>query len=135
MAFDLRGLCPLVQVYDMPESIRFYCELLGFEIVDHSPLLPSGSFHWAWLRQGEAELMLNTAFEFDDERPAVRDPQWCATHGDTGLFIACPDVDGVYRALKEKGLPLKEPRVAPYGMKQLYLRDPDGYTLCFQWKA
>ena len=29
----------------------------------------------------------------------------------------------------------QEPRVAPYGMKQLYLSDPDGYNLCFQWRA
>ena len=28
---------------------------------------------------------------------------------------------------------VKEPKVAPYGMKQLYLTDPDGYLLCFQW--
>ena len=27
------------------------------------------------------------------------------------------------------------PKVAWYGMKQLYLTDPDGYGLCFQWKA
>jgi glyoxylase I family protein len=44
-------------------------------------------------------------------------------------------VDGAYRQLRAKGLDLKEPKVAPYGMKQLYLTDPDGYGLCFQWKA
>ena len=32
-------------------------------------------------------------------------------------------------------LDLKEPKVAPYGMRQLYLTDPDGYGLCFQWPA
>jgi hypothetical protein len=30
---------------------------------------------------------------------------------------------------------VKEPVVQRYGMKQLYVRDPDGYSLCFQWKA
>jgi hypothetical protein len=30
---------------------------------------------------------------------------------------------------------VKEPKVAPYGMKQLHLTDPDGYLLCFQWRA
>jgi hypothetical protein len=25
--------------------------------------------------------------------------------------------------------------VAPYGMKQMYLHDPDGFGLCFQWKV
>ena len=35
----------------------------------------------------------------------------------------------------ELGVNVKEPRVAPYGMKQLYVTDPDGYVLCFQWPA
>ena len=33
MALDVRGLTPLLQVYDMPDSIRFYRDLLGFEVV------------------------------------------------------------------------------------------------------
>jgi hypothetical protein len=28
---------------------------------------------------------------------------------------------------------VQPPKVAWYGMKQLYLRDPDGYLICFQW--
>jgi glyoxylase I family protein len=28
---------------------------------------------------------------------------------------------------------VKPPLVAPYGMKQLNLSDPDGYALCLQW--
>jgi hypothetical protein len=30
---------------------------------------------------------------------------------------------------------VSKPNVAPYGMKQMSLRDPDGYGLCFQWEA
>lgn len=37
--------------------------------------------------------------------------------------------------LRAHGVDVKPPTVAPYGMKQLYVRDPDGYTLCFQWRA
>jgi hypothetical protein len=33
------------------------------------------------------------------------------------------------------GIQVEAPVVAPYGMKQLYLKDPDGYTICFQWKV
>jgi hypothetical protein len=29
----------------------------------------------------------------------------------------------------------KSRRLRPYGMKQLYVRDPDGFGLCFQWKV
>jgi glyoxylase I family protein len=78
--------------------------------------------------------MLNTAYEYD-KRPSAVDPRHIATHGDTGLFFGAPDVDAVHAYLRAKGIDVKEPIVAPYGMKQLYLRDPDGFGLCFQWKA
>lgn len=39
MALDVRGLAPLVQVYDMPTSVRFYGDLLGFQIMRTSPVL------------------------------------------------------------------------------------------------
>jgi glyoxylase I family protein len=135
MALDVRGLTPLLQVYDMPDSIRFYRDLLGFEVVSTSPVLGKDRFHWALLRLGDAELMLNTAYEFDHERPAERDGARAAAHDDTGLFFACPDVDAAYEELLGKGVPVAKPAVAPYGMKQMYLHDPDGYALCFQWSA
>ena len=30
---EIRGQCPYFQVFDMPTSIRFYTEVLGFEVV------------------------------------------------------------------------------------------------------
>ncbi len=135
MGLEVRGLAPLLQVYDMPESVRFYRDLLGFEIVNTSPLLGQGRFHWALLRLGNAELMLNTAYESDDERPPERDRARTAAHDDTGLFFGCPDVDAAYQELCRKGVAVQEPKVVPYGMKQMYLHDPDGYVLCFQWAA
>jgi glyoxylase I family protein len=29
----VRGLCPLIQVFDIPTSLRFYRDILGFEEV------------------------------------------------------------------------------------------------------
>ena len=133
MALNVRGLAPLLQVYDMPTSVRFYRDVLGFEIVSTSPLLGEDRFHWAWLRLGDVELMLNTAYEFDNDRPVEPDHARMAAHGDTGLFFGCPDVDAAYEELRGKGVTVKQPVVIGYGMKQLYLRDPDGYELCFQW--
>ena len=46
MAIDVRGVCPLVQVYDMPTSVRFYRDTLGFEVVTTSPHLGDDKFHW-----------------------------------------------------------------------------------------
>ena len=135
MALDVRGLAPLLQVYDMPTSIRFYRDQLGFTVAATSPELGEDYFHWALLRLGEVELMLNTAFEFNDERPPKQDAARASAHGDTGLYFGCPDVDAAYQELRSKGVEVKAPAVAPYGMKQMYLRDPDGYRLCLQWPA
>jgi glyoxylase I family protein len=133
MALDLRSLAPLLQVYDMPTSVRFYRDQLGFEVAATSPTLGDDYFHWALLRLGGAELMLNTAYESNEERPSQPEAARTAAHRDTGLFFACPDVDAAYRQLRGKGVAVNAPSVAGYGMKQMYLTDPDGYELCFQW--
>ena len=67
MGIEMRGLCPLIQVFDMNISLRFYWDLLGFEILEKSE---GGG--WAWLRRDGAELMLNTSYD-DGERPEKPD--------------------------------------------------------------
>jgi glyoxylase I family protein len=128
------GLCPMIQVFDMVESLAFYCDVLGFEIHQRAPWFDTPYRHcnWVWLKRGTAELMLNTAYEAD-QRPASRDPAQTKVHRDTGFYFGCPDIDEAYQQLKAAGVALKPPSVAPYGMKQLYFNDPEGYVLCLQW--
>jgi len=132
MPIDIRGMAPLLQVFDMPTSIAFYSDLLGFEVV--TTCKPGPVFDWALLQLNGIELMLNTAYE-RDQRPPAPDPARIAAHDDTCLYFGTPDVDTIHAHLSAKGLNVKPPKVAPYGMKQLYLHDPDGYNLCFQWAA
>jgi catechol 2,3-dioxygenase-like lactoylglutathione lyase family enzyme len=132
----IEGLCPMLQVFDMPASIAFYRNVFGFEVAKQSPPLDdrADNCNWALLRQEQAELMLNTLYEAP-ERPSAPEPARHAAHGDTALYFGCRDVDGVYSYLRAKGIEAREPVVTHYGMKQLYLRDPDGYVLCIQWPA
>jgi glyoxylase I family protein len=134
MTIGVEGLAPLIQVFDMPRAVAFYRDLLGFEIIATSPARGRDDFDWAMLELGGTQLMLNTAYE-EDTRPIEPDAARVSAHADTGLFLACPDVDAAYSYLCAKGVNVAAPSVAPYGMKQLYLKDPDGYTLCFQWPA
>jgi catechol 2,3-dioxygenase-like lactoylglutathione lyase family enzyme len=133
MGIDVRGMTPLLQVYDMPAAVEFYCDKLGFEIIG-SDGKPKPDFDWVLLRLHNAEVMLNTAYE-GPERPPSPDPKRVAAHDDTCLYFGCPDVDAAYQYLKEKGVRASEPKVAHYGMKQSYFHDPDGYSLCLQWPA
>jgi glyoxylase I family protein len=93
MPLHVRSVSPLLEVFDMDRSIRFYRDLLGFAVVATST---PESYAWALLRLDDANIMLNTAYD-------------------------------------EGGLDVPKPTIAPYGMKQLFLRDPDGFGLCFQW--
>jgi catechol 2,3-dioxygenase-like lactoylglutathione lyase family enzyme len=129
MAIQIRDICPLLQVFDMPTSIKFYRDVLGFAVAQTSA--PDDSFTWALLSRDGAQIMLNTAYE-DDERPAAPDPGRMAGHADAALFFGCLDLDGAYRHLRAHGIDVTEPVVRDYGMKQLYVRDPDGFELCFQ---
>jgi glyoxylase I family protein len=48
MVIAVRGLCPLLRVFDMPASLRFYRDVLGFAEAGKSG--QGDSVGWAWLR-------------------------------------------------------------------------------------
>ena len=131
MTIEVSGVCALLQVFDMPASVRFYRDVLGFDVVEKSDG-DGDQFDWALLRLNDAEVMLNTAYE-QDSRPPSPDAARSAAHADTCLYFGCENIDAAYQHLKSRGIAVDEPTVAPYGMRQLYVRDPDGYMLCFQW--
>ena len=129
MPTRLTGMCPLLMVFDMPTALAFYRDLLGFEVIDAAP--PGDEADWAWLRNGVAQVMLNTMFEAKD-RPASPDTMRRGFHRDTEIYFGCGAVDELHDYLVDRGIEIDELRTAPYGMRQLYVRDPDGYVLCFQ---
>ena len=135
MGIELESQCPLLQVFDMPTSLAFYRDRLGFEIMQSAPSGHDSQpdhFDWVWLRSGQANVMLNTAYDPDAERPPFPEPARVAAHEDTGIFFSCSDVDAAYEHVRHAGVECEPPKNAPYGMRQLYMKDPDGFVLCFQ---
>ena len=122
MTFRIQGAVTLLQVFDMPTSLAFYRDGLGFRVVQQTP--PGGDdFDWGLLERDGVQLMLNTAHEKPDRPPRMA-PARRTAHGDTCLFVGCPDVDAAYAELSARGLAHEPPRGAPYGMKQLTLARP-----------
>jgi len=135
VTLDFDGLCPLLQVFDMPTSVKFYHEVLGFELVGNSPIVrsPQGDyFHWCMLRRGNTRVMLNTAYD-EGERPPAPDPSRVTAHADTALFFGCPDVDATFNQLLPfRVTVLEKPMITRYHMRRFTIADPDGYNLSFQ---
>ncbi len=74
MAINISGMAPLLQVFDMPASLGFYRDVLGFEVVQDSGNGDDSS--WVWLRLNDADLMLNDQYE----PGAVPDAAACGTN-------------------------------------------------------
>ena len=127
----IHWLYPLLQVFDMPTSLRFYRDVLGFGVVQKSG--DGDDVDWVWLRHDTCDLMLNTAYE-REERPAAPDPSRVAAHSDTLLYLGCEHLEEVYLRLRAHGVKVSPPTIAPYGMKEVHATDPDGYELCFHWR-
>jgi catechol 2,3-dioxygenase-like lactoylglutathione lyase family enzyme len=129
MAMQIEGMTPLIQVFNMPLALAFYRDTLGFAVMADSGNGDRSS--WVWLRLNDVDLMLNDQYEPGREpvQPPAERTRW---HKDICFFFGCADPDAAYEALRGKGVQLEPPKIASYGMKQLYFRDPDGYALCFQ---
>lgn len=126
-------LCPLIQVYDMLESLLFYSACLGFKLKEQSPMEsePYPHFTWALIKRGDVQLMLNTAYDAH-ARPAARDEARTIAHADTMFYLGCRNIDKAYRELRAHGVDVNEP-VVVHGLKSLTFTDPDGYGICLQW--
>jgi glyoxylase I family protein len=122
VAAQVRDLIPLLFVQNLEQSVHFYCETLGFELAES--WAPDGTLGWCRVKRGGASVMLQLACE-EDGPPEGRGRG-------VGFYFLCDDANRLYEELDAKGFDVDPPRVAFYGMNQLYLRDPDGYELCFQ---
>lgn len=93
MPLEVRGLSPLLGVFDMRRAIRFYRDRLGFTVVGTSAALSEDPNHvnWAMLELNDTTLMLNTAYDPEDQ-PAVPDSARWSGHPDTCIYFGCPDV-------------------------------------------
>lgn len=123
-------MAPMLEVFDMPAALRFYRDTLGFIVTSDSA--QGDESGWVMLERDGQCVMLNTMYD-DGERPDQPNGQRTLVHKDTCLYFGTPDVDAAYEYLKDKVADIERPEDAPYGMRQLYMRDPDGYNICFQW--
>jgi hypothetical protein len=118
MAVVVRRLVPFAHVASVPASVAFYRHL-GFEVLN--TVTPDGAREpvWAWLANGEANLMVGLA-----DGPVDR-------HQQAVLFYAyTDDVAGMRERLLAAGVdagPIRSPFYSPRG--EFPVHDPDGYLV------
>ena len=118
----VRQLWPLLAVEDIDRSIDFYQNTLRFTIVGRAEA--AGRLFWCRLERGGASIMLQEAE--DEDGPAEGRGRGVA------FYFVCDDVERLYAELSSRGILLDPVTVAEYGMKQLFVPEPDGYSVCFE---
>ncbi|WP_254863523.1 VOC family protein [Halovivax gelatinilyticus] len=156
----MHSLTPNLMVEDVPESVAFY-ERFGFELqvavtedeegggVDHEPtdggddstsddesasdedwgeLRDDEHYVYAQLTAGDVELMLQEQSSFRADVGALADAD---LGGSLTLYLRVDDVDDLFDAAADAVDVLDEPAETWYGMREFYVRDPNGYVLGF----
>ena len=119
-AFEAR-LSNSLTVDDIQESLRWYRDVLGFEVVQ--TMEHEGELQAVMLRAGDAGLLINQ----DDGAKG-----WDRTKGEgfSLHFITDQDVDQIAAGIRARGGELvSEPEDKPWGARVFELRDPTGYKL------
>lgn len=112
MPFLIKSMSTQLPVADLERAIRFYTEVLGFEL----------SFRYEDFYAG----VVKDGFSIHLKQGK---PNGNKVNGDIDLMFDVEDIDGVYRLLAGQSIiqPLRE---MPYG-REFYIEDPDGYVLSF----
>jgi uncharacterized glyoxalase superfamily protein PhnB len=121
-ATAISELVPLLFVDDVESSLAFYRDKLGFCLA--MAWEPDGKLNWCRLERDGAAVMLQQA--------CAEDPPAVERGRGVGFFFNCDDAGAMHRELIANGLSVAPPELAFYGMNQVFVKDPDGYELCFQ---
>jgi catechol 2,3-dioxygenase-like lactoylglutathione lyase family enzyme len=111
-----------LEVNSLEESLDFYRERLGFELVSATP---ESEPPLATLRAGRLRVMLAQV-------PVTMVRRGRGVH----LFLTVEDVDAFYERLRERGSDVSPPSDDGWGGRFVTLEDPDRYRLFFvTWEA
>ena len=141
------SLIPNLMVNDVCETALFYQDVLGFKLVvavaDYKAEMADDNIVME-LKQGEkldwvnlkldledptsAEIMFQSRISLEADVPALEGVNIGASQT---LYLRNSDVDAQFSSLKNKVEVIQEPVTRFYGMREWYMKDDNGYILCF----
>lgn len=122
MRTPLVNLRPMLAVRDLPATIRFYVDKLGFKCKGTWGDPPV----WCELDRDGVSIMFNAPPRAEVERDVPR-----ASKDYQIFYFGTPDVVALHAEFKARCVGVTDLRVADYGMKEFEVRDPDDYWLWF----
>ena len=122
----LKKLTPNLMVENVAETLAFYRETLGFEIVTTLP--EKEPFDFAIVHRDGVELMFQSRLSLSENVPALTGS---AIGASQTFYIEVEGIRDLYEALREKVEIVVDFHTTFYGTQEFYFRDPNGYILSF----
>jgi len=122
----LRKLTPNLGVEDVDRTIKFYKDILGFELVLAVP--PGGSTDWAVMRCGDVEMMFQSRTSLIEEIPVLKDRE---IGGALDFYVEVEDIKQLYANLEGKVTLVRDLHTTSYGMQEFLIQDCNGFVLAF----
>ncbi len=134
-----QGLVVNMAVKDIRESYLYYKNYFGFELVDAvakndteysgvtTELQDKIEYQWAMIKNNETFIMFQTTESIKEDIGNF----FVAISASLTFYITIDNVENLYFEIKDKVQIVKEIETKFYGMKELYIKDCNGYVLCF----
>jgi len=133
-------LTPNFEVKNIKKTVDFYHSVLGFSLIMAVPETQDGidqsfavdkEYVYALVSKGKVEIMFQRTDSFRNDVIMAQDLPFGAS---VSFYFEVEGLDSFYNKIKDKVAEITEPKLAWYGMKEFYIKDPNGYILGFAEK-
>ena len=121
----LTQLRPMLDVPDLPATITFWTDVLGFEVlsrIDDDQGRPT----WCAIGRDGVQLMFTSHYHDDDPDEEAHVAELTGS-----LYIDVDDVDAIASDIKGKVDFIFGPEDQPHGMREVAIQDNSGYVVIF----
>ncbi len=109
MPMKMQRLIPMIPVRSMSASVKFYGEMLGFQVESRND-----AWGWAMLRFDECRLMVDQSIRANPGKPS-----------DAVLYLYPEDIVEYHAQVRKNGLEVPDLEVTFYGLTEFRMCDPD----------
>jgi len=123
----LKRLIPNLMVEDVNKTVQFYQDILGcFELVITDP--KEGKYDWALMRCEDVEIMFQSRESLSEKVPELKNAE---IGGTSVTYIEAENVEEIYNWISSNAEVIKELHDTPWGRKEFFIKDCNGYILVF----
>lgn len=122
----LKTLTPNVLVTNVNETVNWYKKNLGFELIMSVP--EKGEMDWAMVQRDDVALMFQTRKSVAADSSLFDE---IPMGGSLSFFTKMTGLDELHKNILDKSSIIKEPYVTFYGMKEMMIKDCNGYFFTF----